>query len=238
MTDDPSEHDGSIFRSPVHRHRAVLAVGCVLAAVVAVTGALWWLDSPLFDPVRVRSRLDALGVGAPIAFILLLAIQVVVAPIPGQLLAGVGGYLFGPGLGVVYTMAGVVLGSSAVFVATRHWGRPFVKRVLDPATRERFDGFVQEYGEVGLFVAFLLPAFPDDALCLLAGLTTIRYRRFLVLLVVGRTPTFVVAAFAGTSFAEGRLLQGFVVVAVGALVTVAVYRFRSALSVKLSALTG
>lgn len=232
MTDD-----ASIFRSPAHRRRALLALGCVLGVTVAVPAALWWLDPRLFDPGRVRSRLDALGPAAPVAFVLLQSVQVAVAPIPGQVLAGVGGYLFGARLGVVYSMTGVVLGSSAVFVASRHWGRPFVTRVLDPATRDRFDGVVADYGAVGLFVAFLLPAFPDDALCLLAGLTEIRYRRFLALLVVGRTPTFVVAAVAGTSFADGRVVEGLVVAATGVLVTAVVYRFRATLSTRLSALS-
>lgn len=236
MTDDRSGGD-PVFRSPAHRRRALLALGSVLGAVAAVTAALWWLDFGLFDPSRVRSRLAALGPAAPVAFVLLQAAQVVVAPLPGQILAGLGGYLFGARLGVVYSMTGVVLGSSAVFVASRHWGRPFVRRVIDPATRDRFDGFVDEYGTVGLFVAFLMPAFPDDALCLLAGLTAIRYRRFVVLLVVGRTPTFVLAVAAGRSFADGRLFEGAVVVGVGVLATVVVYRFRSALSARLSALS-
>jgi len=237
VTDDGSGDDTSVFRSPAHRRRALLVLSGVCAVTVAVAAAVWWLDVRLFDPVWVRSRLETLGPVAPVAFVLLQAAQVVVAPIPGQILAGVGGYLFGGWLGLVYSMTGVVLGSSVVFVASRHWGRPFVIRVLDPATRDRFDGFVDEYGAVGLFVAFLLPAFPDDALCLLAGLTAIRFRRFLVLLVVGRTPTFAVAAVAGTSFADGRVLEGLVAVAAGALVTVVVYRFRSAISTRLSVLS-
>jgi uncharacterized membrane protein YdjX (TVP38/TMEM64 family) len=95
---------------------------------------------------------------------------------------------------------------------------------------------VADYGSAGLFVAFLLPTFPDDALCVMAGLTELRYRRFLVLLVVGRTPTFLAAAVAGTSLASGRLVRVAAVVAGLAALSLAVYRFRSGLSGRLGPL--
>jgi uncharacterized membrane protein YdjX (TVP38/TMEM64 family) len=62
---------------------------------------------------------------------------------------------------------------------------------------------------------FLLPTFPDDAICFVAGLSEIRTRRFLVLLVVGRLPSFAAVALAGDQLATDDLLA---LGAVGALV--------------------
>lgn len=219
-----------MFRSPAHRRRALLIVGGLLGIIAVVTVSAWWVDLPLFDPVWLQSWIEATGPAAPVVFVLLQALQVVFAPIPGQLLAGVGGYLFGSTLGTLYSMLGVVIGSTIVFIATQRYGRPFVTRALDPETLNRFDGFVADYGSVGLFVAFLVPTFPADALCLMAGLTELRYRRFLVLLIVGRTPTFLASAVAGTSLASGRLDRVLLVVAGLAVVSAVVYHFRSGLS--------
>lgn len=235
MTD---ERAGSVFRSPAHRRRALLVAGGLLGTVAAATAGVWLLDPGVLAPARIRVVLEATGPAAPVAFVALQAMQVVVAPIPGQLLAGVGGYLFGGPLGLLYSMLGVTLGSTVVFAASRRYGRPFATRVLDPAALARFDGFVADSGSAGLFVAFLLPAFPDDALCLLAGLTALRYRRFLLLLIVGRTPTFVASAVAGTSIATDRFDRALLVVAGLTVAMIAVYRFRSRLIGALRRLTG
>ena len=230
MTNDGRGAGDSMFRSPAHRRRALLAVGGLLGAFAVVTVSVWWVDLRLFDPTWMRSRVEAIGAAAPVVFVLLQATQVVFAPVPGQLLAGVGGYLFGSILGTLYSVFGMAIGSTVVLVASRRYGRPFVARVLDPETLNRFDGFVADYGSAGLFVAFLLPTFPDDALCLMAGLTELRYRRFLILLLVGRTPTFLASAVAGTSLASGHLSRVLIVLAGLAVVSAAVYHFRSGFS--------
>lgn len=236
MIDDGRASDDAVFRSPAHRRRALLAAAALLGGLALVTVAVWLFDPRVFEPTWLQSRIEATGPAAPAVFVLLQATQVVVAPVPGQLLAGVGGYLFGSLLGTLYSMLGVVVGSTVVFVASRRYGRPFVARVLTPETLQRVDGFVAEYGSAGLFVAFLLPTFPDDALCAMAGLTTLRYRLFLVLLVVGRTPTFLASAFAGTALESGRIVRVVAVVAGLAVLSAVVYYFRSELSDRLGPL--
>lgn len=230
MTDDGRGAGDSLFRSPAHRRRALLAAGGLLGTAALMTATMWWVDLPFFDPAWVRSRIEATGPAAPIVFVLLQATQVVLAPVPGQVLAGVGGYLFGSVLGTSYSVLGMAIGSTVVFGTSRRYGRPFAVRVLTPKTLNRFDGFVADYGSAGLFVAFLLPAFPDDALCLMAGLTELPYRRFLILLLVGRTPTFLASALAGTSLASGHLWRALIVLAGLTAVSVGVYYFRSGLS--------
>ena len=54
----------------------------------------------------------------------------------------------------------------------RRFGRPLVERYVDPQLMVRLDDMVERYGMVFIFLVFLLPFLPDDALCLLAGLTT------------------------------------------------------------------
>lgn len=88
-----------------------------------------------------------------------------------------------------------------------------------------------------MFVAFLLPTFPDDALCLVAGLTTIRLRTFLTLLVVVRTPTFVAAAYAGTALADDRVERFLLILAGRVLLSAVVYGLRSRITERPDRLT-
>ncbi|QIO21674.1 TVP38/TMEM64 family protein [Haloarcula sp. JP-L23] len=205
MVDSDDTDDGRVFASAVARRDAIVRTLVLVGALVAVTVALRLAVPGLTDPEWVRARIATFGVLAPLVFLALQTAQVVLAPVPGQVLASVGGYLFGTLRGTGYSMTGVVLGSTLVFVAARRFGRPYVERVVDPATLDRWDEFVARTGVPGLFVLFLLPTFPDDVLCFVAGLTDIRLRTFLTLVVVGRTPSFLAVAYAGTQFADGAL---------------------------------
>jgi uncharacterized membrane protein YdjX (TVP38/TMEM64 family) len=226
--DELTASDGRVFASAAARRSALVRLALVVAAG---GGGLWALHSvapALFDPTQVRTRVRAFGPLAPLAFVGLQALQVVLAPIPGQTLAVVGGYLFGPVAGSLYSVLGVTVGSWVVFVASRRLGRPFVERVLADEVLDRFDAFVHDRGVAGLFVVFLLPTFPDDAICALAGLTDLRLRTLVGLVVVGRTPTFVLAAVAGDGLGAARydLVAGLVVLAAGATLLVYLGRER------------
>ncbi|MFC7076007.1 TVP38/TMEM64 family protein [Haloarcula halophila] len=194
-----------VFDSRRARRDAALRSVVLLLALLGITAALYVLVPELTDPIWLRQRLSGLGIYAPLAFVTLQTVQVILAPIPGQVLGGVGGYLFGTLAGTAYSLLGVTVGSAIVFGLARRYGRPYVERVLDPAALDRWDGFVERGGVAGLFVLFLLPTFPDDLLCLVAGLSELRLRTFLVLVVVGRAPSFLAVAYAGEEFAAGRL---------------------------------
>lgn len=215
-----------VFTSAAARRGAVVRVVLLGGGVVAVTAGIWAFLPSVTDPAWVRQQLAGLGWYAPLAFVALQAVQVIVAPIPGQILGGVAGYLFGAPLGVTYSMIGVTAGSAAVFVLSRRFGRPYVERVIDPERLAQWDAFFERTGTLGLFGLFVLPTFPDDLLCAVAGLADLRLRTFLVLVIVGRTPTFLAAAYVGTRVADGALAVA--ATAIGALVVLSagVYHFR------------
>jgi uncharacterized membrane protein YdjX (TVP38/TMEM64 family) len=219
----------SLFTSRAARRGALVRVGLLGLAVVGASTLLVTLFPALTDPERLRAEVRAFGPYAPLAFVALQTVQVVVAPIPGQLLGGVAGYLFGGLAGSVYSLTGVVLGSALAIAATRRFGRAYAERVLEADVLARFDAVIDAVGEPGLFVMFLLPVFPDDALCFLAGLTEIPVSRLLVLVVVGRAPTFVLVAYLGGSVAESNLLLAGLLTVTMALLVVVGYRRREAL---------
>lgn len=215
-----------VFTSPAARRSTALRLALLVAGLVAVTVGVWLLAPSATDPEWVRRRLAGLGRYAPVAFVALQAAQVIVAPIPGQVLGGAAGYLFGAPLGVTYSMIGVTAGSAVVFVLSRRFGRPYVERVIDPERLAQWDAFFERTGTLGLFGLFVLPTFPDDLLCAVAGLTDLRLCTFLALVVVGRTPTFLAAAYVGTRVADGALVVAVTVVGTLIVLSAGVYHFR------------
>jgi len=127
---------------------------------------------------------------------------------------------------------GVVAGSGIVFLLARRFGRPAVERLVADDALAEFDGFADRRGVAGLFVLFLLPAFPDDALCALAGLSPLRLRTLVVLVAVGRLPTFALAAAAGQNAGAANYEAVALLVGVGVGASAVVYRYRDELAAR------
>ena len=193
-----------LFSSAQARRRAVLLVAAVVAGFVALYFALRRYVPFVFDQRELQLWLEGFGVLAPVVFTLLQAAQVVLAPIPGQVVAFVAGYLFGPVAGTVYSLIGVLLGSAIAFSLSKRYGREFVEGMLNEEVIERFDGFVGRVGFPGLLAFVLVPGLPDDAICFLAGLTNWRLRTFMLAITIGRLPAYVLTVYAGGELASGR----------------------------------
>lgn len=175
-----------------------------LAAAIAAASLFLAAAVPTGDPRAVREWVLSFGPLAPAAFVSLQALQVVVAPIPGQVLAFAAGYLFGSTWGTVFSVAGATLGSLVVFVLARRLGRPFVEDVVDTDVLDEFDRVVETDGRLALFLVFLLPGLPDDAICLAAGITRIPIPQLVVVSVLGRLPGYFVIAYAGSEAANAQ----------------------------------
>ena len=212
-----------LFASRADRWRTLLLVGVVVAAFVGLYLGVRRYAPFVFNAKALRAWIAGFGVFAPVVFIFLQATQVVVAPIPGQVVALVAGYLFGPVYGTIYSLTGVLIGSAVAFSLAKRYGRSFVERVIADDVIDRFDAFVNRVGAPGLFAFVIIPGLPDDAICFLSGLTTWRLRTFLAVIAVGRLPAYVITVYAGGQFAGGRFRTGVALVAFVILVSAVGY---------------
>ena len=200
----------------------ILLVAIILAAVTFMV--VKWrepISSFFGDKADAAVFMERWGKWAPLLTIVLHTAQVIFAPIPGQALDLVNGYLFGPWLGTVYSMVGILLGSALVMWLSRRFGRPLVERFVDPQTLDKLDGLTEQRGELVIFLIFLVPFLPDDALCFLAGLTNIPLPKLVLLAAVGRFPGVFAASWVGATANEFKpvhwILTGVLTVVVGAV---------------------
>lgn len=197
------------------RRRRTVAIRFGIAVVIVGVLALASLPLVSFfgDPDRVTKLIEDAGAWGPILFILIQIGQVFAAPIPGQVTGFVGGFLFGPTLGAIYATIGGTIGCTLVFVLARRLGRPFVERFVNPKTLDRFDYFTESGGPLVLLIIFLVPIFPDDLICYIAGLTRIPIHRLVLVALVGRIPGYVVFSLTGSGAAQANLTLVIVLVA-------------------------
>jgi len=137
-------------------------------------------------------------------FIGLQALQVVFAPIPGEVTGFVGGMLFGTLWGIVFSTIGLTIGSWVAFTLGRLVGRPFVEALIDEDILSRYD-FVMKHK--GLFLAlllFIVPGFPKDYLCYMLGLGHMGHMAFIVVSTLGRLLGTTLLTLGGAFFREGK----------------------------------
>lgn len=135
---------------------------------------------------RLLEFLESLGPWSFAGFIFLQALQVIAAPIPGDVTGLLGGFLYGPILGVAYSTVGLTMGSWIAFGLSRTFGRPFVEKFVSPSAMARFDYLLHARGAFLVFMIFLLPCFPKDYLCYILGLGHLSTLEFLVIGGTGR----------------------------------------------------
>ncbi|MBX0297465.1 TVP38/TMEM64 family protein [Haloarcula nitratireducens] len=213
-----------VFSSRADLRRGVVGLALLLIAFVAAYLGARQYAPFIFDVQALREWISQFGVFAPLVFVFIQALQVVVAPVPGQIVALVAGYLFGPVAGTVYSLTGVLLGSAVAFSLAKRFGRPMVERLLHEDVMTRFDGFVDRVGIPGLLAFVLIPGLPDDAICFLSGLTTWRLRTFLAVIIVGRLPAYVITVYAGGELANGQVISA--VALIGAVVLFSVIGYQ------------
>ena len=154
------------------------------------------------DQEAFKKVISSYGAYAPLAFILLQVLQVVVAPIPGGAIEFLGGVLFGVKGGLIYSMIGLILGSWLAFSLARIFEKVAVEKFVSEETRKRFDYLVEHEGVILSFILFLLPGFPKDALCYILGLTPMHLGIFLIISTIGRIPGTLMATLQGAKAFE------------------------------------
>ena len=200
----------------------------VLLALVVATLLIWHrpLLSFFADRARVQEFVTRFGPWAPLATILLHVAQVLLAPIPGQVIDAANGYLFGAAWGTVYSLAGVIAGSSLAMALARRFGRPWAEKLIKRETLERLDGYSRQRGALFFFLVFLFPFLPDDVACFLAGLTLLPLPELVVLAAIGRLPGILVANLVGANAAALTRTQIAFFAAILAAIALAFWRYQ------------
>ncbi len=135
---------------------------------------------------QLLTFLHSFGAFSFIGFILLQTIQVVIAPIPGEVTGLLGGYLYGPVLGTLYSTIGLTTGSYIAFAISRAYGGPSVEKFVNKSTMARFEYLLHHKGAFLIFLLFLIPGVPKDVLCYILGLGHLSTMEFILICGTGR----------------------------------------------------
>ena len=179
------------------------AIGITAAVVIVLIAVYFWLKNNGMLGVftsreALQEYLSGFGALAPLIFFLLQVAQVIAAPIPGNVTALAGGAMFGFWTAMLISTGATLVGSALAFGLARLFGRPLVVRLVGEQTVTKYIDAFTKKSTFLLAAMFLIPFFPDDALCLIAGLTAIRWLPFLAIVIITRPPGLVVSTLVGS----------------------------------------
>lgn len=211
------------------------ALASLLLAILL--GLVIWLvvtDSPTIhvvvrlyhDKYFLRDSVVAWGWMAPLVFIGIQALQVIISPIPGEITGPVGGALFGTTWGVVYSTIGLTIGTLICFGLGRLWGEPLIRPWLSERHWNKMNFIVEAEGAIICLILYLVPGFPKDAISYLFGISPMPFWLFAVVSTVARIPGTWVSSYFGAHVAEQQYLYAIAFMAIVIALCLPLYYYR------------
>ncbi len=201
-------------------------LAALLVLVFAAGALLLWrygLVQRLSNKTYLIESLRNAGVSGPLLCIGIQFIQVMIFVIPGEITQFAAGYVFGIWRGFLYSIVGIVAGSAFNFYFARLVGRPVLARLTGQATVDKVDKLLNNArGKSAVFLLFLIPGTPKDAMCYGAGLSNLNLLEFLVISGLGRSPALFSSILLGAQ-ASRRDYRAMLLTALIAGVALAAY---------------
>lgn len=148
------------------------------------------------DVAGLRDYILSFGAWAPIVSALLMVLQALVAPLPAFLLSFANGLAFGVFWGGMLSLASASLAAAVSFSIARFLGRGPAEAIVGRAHLGAADRWFLRWGAYAVLFARLVPVVSFDVVSYAAGLTSMRFWRFMVATVVGMAPaTFIYSYF-------------------------------------------
>lgn len=168
----------------------ILKILISVILIIIIGSTIYKLLNMNINSKDIQAYVSSFGKLAPLVYIIMFAL-VPLTLFPDSVLAIGGGLIFGLFKGYIYTLIGALIGASLSFYISRKLGRNFVKKL----TKEKLDGIESMINSKGFFVVLMLrliPLFPFDIISYGAGLTSIKYKDFLLATIIGTIPGILV----------------------------------------------
>ena len=178
---------------------------CVVIAGIVVLGYYILNWTGVWEKINSVEKLQNVilswGFWGRFGFVLLQLLQVTFIPLPSTVTIIAGTLVYGPLQASLLSLAGILLGSMLAFLLGKVFGKKLVVFMVGEKTCEKWVKFLSN-AKYSFFIMMLLPIFPDDVLCLVAGLTNMSWTFFTVTNLIARP----IGIFTVSYFGSGHLI--------------------------------
>jgi uncharacterized membrane protein YdjX (TVP38/TMEM64 family) len=208
------------------RTEKILKISAVILTLIFLV-ALTFLLYPIFQNMQtpegrtlIKQKTKTFGVFAPIVYVVMCVLNIVVPIIPGEPVEILGGLLFGYVFGTIFCVGGILLGSFFAYLLAKKFGQPLVEAFVKPEKLERFK-FLKDEKKLELITLtlFLLPGIPKDILCyIIPSFTKMPPVKYFTITTLARFPSVVTSVLVGSSLGDGHFWTAAVIFVVTAVI--------------------
>lgn len=171
---------------------------------ISIVVTMILLFSVFKDGISIESNINnlrdgiELGIIKPSVFVALWIVRLVAA-IPGVTLTILGGLIYSPAEAVIFSLMGLVLSDSLVFLVGKSG---LFKGFRKKLTQKHGDvmKLIEEYNYKFLALGVLCPVAPTDAICYLSAYLGINYFKYIATFIVSNLPAVFLYSYIGESF--------------------------------------
>lgn len=166
----------------------------LLFLIFKLTGVI----SSMKDAQKIVELVRGTGAWGMVVYVLIQVLQVVVLPLPAFIFYVSGTYLYGAGIATLLASIGVLIGSLISFSIGKVFGLKVVSWIAGKEETAKYRDLLGRKGKTIFVIMQILPFFPDDLLCMVAGLTSMSYLFFATVMVLIRPAIIAVYCYLGS----------------------------------------
>ncbi|MCM1404423.1 MAG: TVP38/TMEM64 family protein [Prevotella sp.] len=180
--------------------RSLFVLNICAFVVIGGLSILHWCG--LFDDLssleQLKTLIRATGGWAYLVYVVLQFLNVVLLPLPGFLFMLAGIALFGAWETFWLTLFTTWVGVVICFWFGRTFGSRAVVWCVGAETLARYQKLLGAKGNLLFFIMQILPFFPDDMLCMIAGLTKMKFSFFVLTMAITKPIYIALVCFFGS----------------------------------------
>ena len=150
---------------------------------------------------KLQAIILELGFWGRFIFVFLQFLQVTFVPLPSPVLIIAGSLIYGPFQAGLLSISGILMGSALAFFLGRVFGKKLVAFMVGEKTEQKWRKFLSGC-KYTFVLMMLLPFFPDDVLCMVAGVTDMSWSFFMLTQLFTRP----ISIFLVSYFSSGQII--------------------------------
>lgn len=206
----------------------VIILAVILSAILAAVGSVA-INNYFTDKGSFKALVEENYILSVVVMIVICAIQVMIALIPGEIVEIAAGYAFGTFFGALYCLIGIMLGSCIVIILTRKLGRRFIESIC-PREKIESISFLGDQKKLNSIVAlvFFIPGTPKDLITYAIAITSMNIPAYIIITSVARLPSILISTLSGDALGNNNIKNAlifFMISAITGIVGYVVYHF-------------
>lgn len=194
------------------KKRAIITISITIG-IIGVFVILYFvlgLNRYFADTAFIKERIESYGNFGKFIYVLINFLQTTIIPVTNIPTIFAGTYIYGPLEAANLAIIGVLAGSVISFYIGRIFGTKLLVWILGESRLNRYLEMMKGREKVVFFLTMLLPGFPDDIICMIAGITPMRLRFFSLTLLITRTIPIYLTAY-GASLIPLNTVWGWII---------------------------